>query len=524
MTFRPPTSPVPGAADLQRMRLKFEAYAHLTNRLASESYLEFLARWVINSSPEPRLFGEAAEPWQWDRARRRKPLLESIARVNAAYTGPRRLWETMGRGHDKTSSTGRDMAWLLGYSRRRLRITVAAADKEQAGLLTQFMETEEALNPWFRGRLTFRRGEVEGTHTGSVLRIISSDAYSSYGLNDDVIIMDELTHWASPSLFETLMSGARKRQDAIILVITNAGTLGSWQHEALKVVQDSRAWNVFEAAGPLASWMSKEKTADERRLLPDPEVKRVLDNVWIDPSEESGFCSRAEAVACEELGTRLGLRDIDETDLQPVGPTGPHGQHWPVVTREYIGALDYGPRRDRTVGVVGYRDGDTFCVCHMRVWQGKDFPDKHVPVTVVEEWLEKIALGFPGVRVVIDPYQMEPVIQKYEHVLPIERFEPRGGRSNFELAQVLRELLANRRLAVYPGCGTIIAPNDLRVMEKHSFVDELCELIVVPKSYGYRLDHRPRKHDDRVVAVGMAAWRAMGFTRKRLLKLHDAYF
>lgn len=492
---------------LYSLREKVKAQYAMADRMSSLSYENYLKYVVINSAPDPQLFKERAEAWQWDQARTIGPAIESITRIRKGYRGKRAFFRTMPRGHDKSSSIGRLMNWALGYTTKYFSAVVAAADREQAGLLLEFMNIEAELNPWLKKRLDFRQNRVVGRY-GSNLKVLAADAYGSFGLNNDIIICDELTHWANEKLWNTLISGSGKRPGMVTIIITNAGMKGSWQWTVRERARTSPTWQLYEAPGPMASWMNTEEARENLKMLPPSEYRRCIRNEWLDPAEDCGYVSRVEAEYCELLGRDMGLFRTER------GIDG----------REYFAGVDYGPKKDRTVLTLGHRVNNTFVVDQMSVLEGKDFPDKRVPVTLVEEWIDKNRKVYPNCVFVVDPYQMEGTIQALQGVANIERFEPRAGKANYELAQILRSAIVNGRLGWYTGCGEIFAPDDLGIIRLHTLVDEFADLIIKPTAAGYRLDHLPGKHDDRVVSLGMAVWRALSKERRRNLPLSEKYF
>jgi hypothetical protein len=130
----------------------------------------------------------------------------------------------------------------------------------------------------------------------------------------------------------------------------------------------------------------------------------------------------------------------------------------------------------------------------MEVWQGNS--TEPVPIRRLYDWIDDKVRHFdPGLRLVLDPYQLEELAQHYEKQLPVERFESRGGKSNYEMAIALQTAIVQRQIVWYPGCGTV---------GTDTLVDELASLVVLPTSYGYRFDHLGHAHDDRAVCLGMA--------------------
>jgi hypothetical protein len=469
--------------------------------LSARAYLDHV---VIDSRPEPRLYRHLAKPWQWYFAEKLTPALESVCGVRSEYTGPRSFWLTLPRGHDKTSLIARLSNWTMGFTRRRVAGVCAAADREQAGLLHEFAEAEADLNPWLRARVGYRSNKLVG-RSGSYLKIISADAYSSYGLKVDLIVCDELTHWPKRDLWDSLWSGRQKRPDAVFVVITNAGMLKTWQHDVVQMAKESPHWFVYDKPGRFATWMDETQIRNDRRLLPPGIAARVLDNRWVDPAEGSGFISRSEAQACEDQGRALGLR------YEAAGKPG---------TRYWAG-IDYGPVKDRTVLCVLHRAADgTVLLDQMRVLQGR--PERRVRVEDVEDWMERTHRAFNHPTFVVDPYGLESTIQKYQGKgYEVERFTPRGGKANYELAANLRTLIINGLIAWYPRCGEVTLPGHVR----HGLVDELAEVTLRTTAAGFRIDNtEPGTFDDRVVSLGMAALSCCKEAEKKRVLTGDFWF
>jgi hypothetical protein len=244
-------------------------------------------------------------------------------------------------------------------------------------------------------------------------------------------------------------------------------------------------WHVYEApeGRTLASWMKPEDIASIRRLLPPSEAARLYDNIWVEETEDLGYLSRQQVVECELVGRTFGLSYRDK---------GEKGVN-------YFAAVDYGPKKDRTVMCVVHLDRKSgiFMVDKMDVLQGSH--SEPVQITKVEEWLHETNRNFNQPPIIIDPYQMESTLQKYKDKLFLEKFEFRGGKGNYKMAELMRSLIVNKTIGWYAGCGGIYANNMF-----HTLTDEISELMIRRMNYGYRIDHDSGKHDDRAVALGMA--------------------
>lgn len=455
---------------------------HAVSDRASQGGLSgYLNRVVIDSRPEPRRFGEVAEPWQWDRVNAILPAVEHVAGFRRDYSGPLNFYFGYAKGHDKTSFIARLFNWLLGYSRRRLKVYAAAADADQARLIRDAMASERLLNPWLKRRVQIMLKAAWGS--GGQLEILAADAASAQGKLPDVIVLDEVTHWHSKDFFDALYSARNKRPECVTVVTTNAGIKGSWQWELREAARQSSNWLYFEQPErqQLASWMNADRIAEDRKLLTPTEADRLLDNRWIDPGEESGFCLLDEALAC-----RGGVGEGSKRS-------------------RYFAAVDYGPRRDRTALALLRRDGDgdPLALADLQCWHR---PGGEVQIEEVERWIEAVHATRPQTVFVFDEYQMLSTIQKYEKQgYRIERFAPRGGAANYELAANLRSLIASRRIRWGEFTGPTLPHTTSPLPAADSFESELSQLLLRVTPSGYRFDHRSGKHDDRAVAVGMAA-------------------
>ncbi len=471
------------------LKEKVRAAHVLAEKASAGGYLDFLQYAVIDSRPEPRPFRELAQPWQWALAQRFAPAFEYVAKVRTDLPGPKNYFSCLAKGSDKTSSIARGINWTLAFCRQPFVGYVCAADKEQASLLWEAAQAEASLNPWYDGRLSFKNWEARGVY-GSWIKVLASDAAGSQGIRGDLIIADEITHWKDDEMWKSIVSGLRKRP-AVFIVLTNSGVLQTWQHKVYQLARDSPRWFFYHAPGRLpAPWMDEEAIKEDRRLLPVGMASRLFDNVWT-PQDDSGYLTLAECLACADLGMSLGLFERDTPA--------------PGVLNHYA-AIDFGSVKDRCVCTLVHVDAaKRVIVDRMAVRQGsREHP---VPIAWVEDWLSGVALKFPLACVVLDPYQMEGTIQRFEGKLPVERWKARGGAENHKMAEVLRTLVVNRKVAWYPGCGDLLLPvSGVSAGRVHTLADELSELIIQPYSNGtsYRMQHLPGNHDDRSVCLAMA--------------------
>jgi hypothetical protein len=445
----------------------------------------FLRWWTIDSVP-PARFAQACRPFQIDRMQKIAPAIEQVAGFGS-YSGPRGFWNICSRGYDKSGSIARTVVWAVSYSRNPIEIVLAAGDKEQASIIYDAAKRECDLNPWIKGRIHFKMGRITGLTSGSTVKVLTADAPSSYGLRPDLIVCDEITWWDSQDLWHSLFTARQKRPNCALIIISNAGVLKTWQHELYTNARLDKRWMVWETdpkANP--TWMSAEDIEADKKLLPRAISKRLYDNLWIDPGEESGYLLRSEIEPCVRSDWERHFR-------QERGCA-------------YAIGVDYGPKKDRTVLSLLHQDenGQTF-IDEITVFQGSI--DSPVQISRVEEWLDEKLEKFPQAGIMADPYQMESTVQRYESRCRITRFQARGPVGNYRMAELLRDAIVNRRIQWFPGEGRHpYKPED-------DFTEELANLIIKElPGRKYRFDHELNSHDDRAVSVGMA-----------LVALHEGY-
>jgi hypothetical protein len=278
-------------------------------------------------------------------------------------------------------------------------------------------------------------------------------------------------------------------------VLTNAGVGRGWQWDVREHARKDRAWYFSSLDGPQAPWITDEWLVEQQALLPPPVFERLWLNIW--QHSDGEFVSLAEAEACRDETLTRKERGI---------PGMP-----------YVAAVDYAEKHDLTVGCVCHHDGRRIVVDRMDVV--RPTTERPTPVQWVEDWIEQIAIAFPGVQFVIDPHQLVGTIQKLEQRFPVERFDFAGGLGNHRLATLLRRLIVHRQVAWYTGCGAANAlasggrqlcdpfQSQLATLSRDDLETELASLLLRQSETGrLRIDHHRdgQHHDDRAFALGAA--------------------
>jgi len=408
------------------------------------------------------------------------PRLTSGARLTEARPVVcRRAYIERARGHSKTFDMAIQIAWILLAAKDPVRGMVAAADRDQARLIREAVQKLARQNPWLCRHLHFVENEVRNKRTGSTLEVLSSDVSSSWGALPDFVICDELCHWSSPELWQSLISAAAKKPDCLVIVLSNAGIGRSWQWDIREHARRQPHWYFSSLPGPQAPWIDDDQLAEQKALLPPAVYARLWLNEW--QHSDGEFVSLAEAQACRDESLSPQIK----------------GEH----DREYFAAVDYAEKHDLTVGCVVHQEQGRIVVDRMDVVQPT--PERPTPVRWVEDWIESVAARFTNTRFVLDEHQLVGTIQKLEGWYDIRRFDFAGGIGNHRLAVRLRQLILQRQIAWYSGCGKITVPGGRR----DDLETELASLVLRQSEIGrWRIDHpRDGGHfDDRSFALGAA--------------------
>jgi hypothetical protein len=320
---------------------------------------------------------------------------------------------------------------------------------------------------------------------GTTAEVLPCSAGAVAGRNPTLTLFDEL--WALPDeeVFYQLTE-TPAREDPLTLITTYPGydyaSLLYRLHQQGEAGEDPRMLH-FYRPGLRSSWVTDKYLESQRRRLPPHVYQRLHEALWVGGANAAW--TREQVMAC-----------VDE-DLWP--------QSEGVPGRAYFCGVDAGLRRDRTAAaVVSWASPGRLELADMEVW----FPGKGAPVQLgeVETWLSEAAERFPGLRVVADPTFLEGTIQRGVGGITEARFTAELVR---RLSMNLYEMIAGRRLALYP---------------HETLLDELLTVNVVSTNYGWRLDHQGGKHDDTVIALGLAALEAAAARAAPQRAPHVLYF
>jgi phage terminase large subunit-like protein len=363
-------------------------------------------------------------------------------------------------------------------------IVVCAADTDQASIVADNLKGYLARNPHLAATFVVRKDQFEVPSRGSRIRIISSDAPSAWGLGGTHkrfrIHCDELTVWPKDDLWVALSSATGKVPDTQIVIWTNAGfdpdPDRSWQWRVRQVAEHEDWGYLYSAPGIVASWITEEWQQQMRSLLPGPAYARVVENQWV--TDQGDFVTRQQLRRCIDL------------DWEP--------QARGDARFRYFAGCDLGLSRDLTAMAVVHIDDDrNVRLDELLTWKGT----RTDPVSIeeIERALIDAHQRYPGLRLLIDPWQMKGSIPRLAQAgLSAKEFNF-SASSRSRLFQTLYSSITNATLRLFPG----------RALE-----NEIVSLRVTPSAGGWRVDHTASGFDDRVTALSMALLQAVESMRQ----------
>jgi hypothetical protein len=429
--------------------------------------LDLLASLVLEDG---RCWGTAAHAFQWEDAR---------AVLDPHTTAPY-FFLTRARGTSRTTDLAAiTTAAMLTQLSPASRLYGLAADRDQGRLLIDairgFASRTEVLNDALR----IDNFRVTATLTGTTLEILAADAASAYGLRPAFLIADELAQWPDTptgrQLWEAVATAMTKTPAARMVVLTSAGDPAHWSYQVREHARVDPLWFLHEVDGP-PPWVDPARLDEQRRRLPPSSYRRLFCNQW---------------TAAED---RL-------TDPDDIRRCITHAGDLPPKDRiRYVLGVDLGINRDRTVAAVCHLAArrpteedlpPTYRVVvdRLAVWAGSR--DNPVDLPTVERWLHDTACDYNHAHVVCDPWQAVLLAQRLRSQrVTVEEYNTSTlgvGR----LAATLLSLFRTRLLGL---------PDD------PDLIDELINLrIPEPQPGIYRIDHDHQHHDDRAIAIALAA-------------------
>ena len=378
-------------------------------------------------------------------------------------------WLGRARGWSKTSDLAGILLEVLLNAPPGSRSYAFGADRDQAGLLVDALAgfIHRGGRP-LANLLDVQAWRISMRSSGASLEAMAADEHGAWGLRPYFVVVDELGQWPTTRgarrLWEAVASAVPKTAGRLV-VATTASDPAHWSARLRVHALEDPLWRVSEVHGP-PPWMSGELVEEQRRRLPDSSFRRLFLNEWV--SGEDRLVAEEDLAACVTLD----------------GPQDPQPGH------RYVIGVDVGLKHDRTVAAICHLDSGVVTLDRMGVWQGSRL--RPVRLGEVEEWLERAGREYRA-QIIVDPWQAAQLVERLgRRGLRIAEY-PFSAQSVGRIASTLFLLLRER---------------SLRLPEDEELLDELRNVRLRDSGPGVlRLDHDSGRHDDRAIALALAAHR-----------------
>jgi phage terminase large subunit-like protein len=288
-----------------------------------------------------------------------------------------------------------------------------AADRDQARIVFGSAKSMVEMSPELSAQCKLYRDAIEIPATGSVYRVLSSEAYTKEGLSPTLVIYDELHAAPNRELWDVMALAQAARYDALTLAITTAGVRTD------QTGQDSVAYTLYQYAKSVASkeiedasffaaWWQADPEADHR----DPQVWRAANPGYGDLQDPEDFEAAVKRTPENEWRTkRLNNFVSSQQSWLPNGA-------WNNL--ETVDEPTPGDAVNIVLGVDGSFSGDCTAIVAAtveespRIWlvdiwekQPTDRDDWRVDISEVEEKIMRTCGEYNVLEVAFDPFRWQ---------------------------------------------------------------------------------------------------------------------
>ena len=360
-------------------------------------------------------------PWQ------RELLMAAYARRTDGRYKHRRMLIGLPRKSGK-SALGSGMAlYALMMGPRGGEVYSCAADREQARIVFGSAKAMVENSPELAEQTKLYRDAIEVPSTGSIYRVLSSEAFTKEGLNPHAVIFDEVHASPDDELWNVMALAMGARVDPLLIGITTPGV------KTDRTGQDSIAYRLFQHGQRVASgetddpsfFMAWWKAADDADHL-DPATWKAANPGFGDLQDPEDFAAAAKTTPENEFKTkRLGMWVNAQTAWLPAGA-------WDALASEPPPPDDVpcvlgfdGSFSGDSTALVGVTVEPTPRIWLVKAWekQQTDTDDWRVDIGEVEATITAECGRRTVLEVVCDPFRWQRSMQELAAIgLPIVEY------------------------------------------------------------------------------------------------------
>jgi phage terminase large subunit-like protein len=211
----------------------------------------------------------------------------------------------MPRKNGKSALSSGIALWGLFMGEQGGEIYSCAADRDQARIVFGDAKKMIEAEPELLSQSKLYRDAIEIPSTGSVYRVLSSEAYTKEGLSPTLVIMDELHALPNRELFDVMQLGMGARREPLLLAITTAGV------KADATGQDSIAYSLYQYGQKVIrgeyddpsffmAWWESSLESDHK----DPETWKLANPAYGDLNSIEDFESAVKRTPEAEFRTK----------------------------------------------------------------------------------------------------------------------------------------------------------------------------------------------------------------------------
>lgn len=291
-----------------------------------------------------------------------------------------------------------------------------AADRDQARIVFGVAKRMVELDPELSAEVKLYRDAIEVPATGSVYRVLSSEAFTKEGLSPTLVVYDELHAAPNDELWNVMNLGSGARFDPLILAITTAGVRADQtggDSVCYKLFQHGQSVVAGEVEDPsfFMAWWAASQTADHH----NPKTWRTANPGFGDLIDPEDFESSVRRTPEPEFRTkRTNVFVATSTAWLPAGAferlavaTGA-----PPPGTDIVLGFDGSYSGDST-GIVGVTIEDKPHLWVVDAWEKPPDADKawRVPISDVEAAIRQACATWKVVEVACDPYRWQQSMQ-----------------------------------------------------------------------------------------------------------------
>jgi len=433
--------------------------------------LLFLSDLVIPGGDGPERFDGIWANFQVEAFRAISPCLQSVAK--GARPPLRGAWIERTKGASKDSDVGCCLLWLLLFSKVPLLIELGADHMDQAKETWLAMRDVVRLNSWMGSYFEMYAKKFIGTRTGSVCEFLTSTKAGAHGSRPNVTVCNELSHITEREFAETMLDNAGKVPGNFTIIATNAGYLNTWQYdwrETYRGQAGAGRWYFQKMAEP-SPWLTEADIEEARGRNSTSRFNRLWCGVW-----------------SADKGDALDQTDVEAAFVRsdPMSPAEVAAGGWVCVA-----GIDAGVRQDHAALVVLATRFNGSVVRLARCQSWAPGPDGRIDLALLRAAIKKAYEDYGLLQANFDPHQMEYMAQELAREgVPMVAIDFVGKNCN----QMAKDLL------------TVFRGREIELYEAPRLRDDLYQLRIVEKSFGYKLEAPSGEggHADRAIALAVA--------------------